>query len=134
MVHWMTTFSKYHRNYFLNMPYINNTPLSQYASSFSFFSPKQSGDNDSLGLGRGSSLTDVLGGGSLGGLAGDPLGGLAGGLAGDSLADELESSLPAGAAAAGTGGTEISSTGFIADRQNPNKYYSIAYTEYFMDD
>ena len=49
------------------------------------------------------------------------------------LAEELESSLPT-SAAVGVGGTEISSTGFITDRQNPNKYYSIAYTEYFLDD
>ncbi len=51
----------------------------------------------------------------------------------DELADELESSLPAGAAVDGAG-TEISSTGFIADKVDPNKYYSIAYTDYFLDD
>jgi len=91
---------------------------------------RSDGDDNSLGL---IVIDDELGGS--GGPGGSGLGGGGSGLGGSGgeLADELETSLPT-SAAVGAGGTEISSTGFITDQTNPNKYYSIAYTEYFMDD
>lgn len=67
------------------------------------------------------------------------------GLFSGGLADELEASLPVSTLGTlGASATSLdkvapldlreTSTGFIANQQDPQKYYSIAYTEYYLDD